>query len=369
MLNGHENQDELVQEKIAEQYQELLAKFLDTAAAYADMDRKERAGEREQQALKRKIEGFANSIEQIRAALTNTEHPASFSVADLIAGYAEATRRHTNVAKTPFPAFNKVLGGGLEAGTMIALLGAPGAGKTAMANHIADHVANQGRPVLYLTSETSPHVLLCNTIARLSQIHCTAVRKGHIDYLDRIQVGLTEYAERKSARWLRYVDVTASPYTWAAIEREAQAHFETGAPGTGLLVVDYLQKLARPYVPGEKDVRLAVSRFADLLRNVATRLNCCVLVLGSQGRVAVKNKSIDFDNILTSAKESGDIEYTADALAAILKPEQDDPSLEDGSLTRWLVVAKNRLGSLAQIQLNWKGVHQRFIETDGEDEE
>lgn len=59
--------------------------------------------------------------------------------------------------ETGVPRLDLLLGGGLLSGSLVLVIGAPGAGKTVLAQQLASHLADQGRPTLYLTGYSEPH--------------------------------------------------------------------------------------------------------------------------------------------------------------------------------------------------------------------
>src|SRR5258708_4231015 len=207
-MSDYTTTDDQDQAGISAKYDELVEQICATAERLAEQKRKEQTGEQHLASLKQKVEALAGSGEGLQALATSKEKPVSLSALDLVKGYKQAITRHSDVVSTNLPTLNRMLGGGFEPGTLVFLLGAPGAGKTALANQMADHIANQKRPVVFVSSEDTPHKLLSKTIARLGKINYTAVRKGWPDYMTRIEETLEEYAEFPSASWLRYVDVT-----------------------------------------------------------------------------------------------------------------------------------------------------------------
>jgi predicted ATP-dependent serine protease len=70
---------------------------------------------------------------------------------------AEQTDSTSGVVETGVPNLDRVLGGGLQPGAMVLVVGAPGAGKTMLAQQIGFHRARQGESVLYLTGYSETH--------------------------------------------------------------------------------------------------------------------------------------------------------------------------------------------------------------------
>lgn len=269
---------------------------------------------------------------------------------------------------TSIAGLDTILGGGLEAQRLMVLLGAPGGGKTTLANQIAVHAADSGRPVYYVTSEDIPFNLLAKTIARQSQTNYTAVLKGYEDQRARIETALRTYQESKAATRLRYLDATIGT-TLSTIRERAAAHFEQfKEDGNGILVIDYLQRLARSlsaYRDGRQDLRLAVTALSEELRAMATGLDCCVIALAAQSRASgYGNGNGASKNALASGKESGDIEYTADTVMAIVDDEMRTmqvPWLQ----AKILRVDKNRQGPAGDncaLNLDWYSERQQFTE-------
>ncbi len=269
---------------------------------------------------------------------------------------------------TSLAGLDRILGGGLEPQRLMVLLGAPGGGKTTLANQIAVHAADNGRPVLYVTSEDIPFVLLAKTLARQSQTNYTAVLKGYEDQKERIALALKNYQESNAATRLRYLDATMGT-TLSTVRACAQAHFEAYKDGgNGILVIDYLQRLARSlsaFREGRQDVRLAVTALSEELRAIASGLDCCVIALAAQSRASGYGSGSGADrNALASGKESGDIEYTADTVMAIVDDNtrtMQVPWLQ----AKVLRIDKNRQGPAGDncaLNLDWYSERQQFTE-------
>src|SRR3954452_24126940 len=64
------------------------------------------------------------------------------------------------VLDTGIPYLDAVLGGGLPRGAVAMIVGAPGTGKTTLAQQMAFHAASQGANTLYLTGYSETHAKL-----------------------------------------------------------------------------------------------------------------------------------------------------------------------------------------------------------------
>ena len=275
--------------------------------------------------------------------------------ADLLAGYWRRVEKRKVAAPIGMKAFDDALGGGFQAQRLVTLLGAPGSGKTSFANQVAEQIAHE-HPVFYVTSEDVPDVLLAKTLARVGKIQYSAVLYGWETHKDDINQAIKVVAERPSARLLRYLDVTAGMISLNEMRDRAVAHFE-GKTGPGLIVVDYLQKMARATreSSGTRELREAVTFLTERLRAIACELNCTVLAIASMNRASGYNKNND---ALAASKESGDVEYTSDTLMALI---DGDAGRQESYVSKTLRIDKNRQGATKSIDLLWDANHQQFL--------
>lgn len=283
------------------------------------------------------------------------------SLGDLAYSYWEAVTQRKNSAKTGFAALDEQIGGGLQPERLYVLIGGTGSGKTTLANQMAEHIASAGRPVFYVTSEDTPSALLAKTVARLGQVEYNAVLYGYSSARQKIDDALAEVLHRHSVETLLYLHDTGA-VSLEQMQAQARAHFEHFSDGgPGVLIIDYLQRMARmqPVQAGRpQDTRELVTQYVMHLRAVAEALNCSVLALSSQSRASYGGNG----DVLASAKESGDIEYTADCILALIK-EKETPA--PGHVLYSLFLAKNRLGPTGvSIPLDWYGARQQFTGRD-----
>ena len=287
------------------------------------------------------------------------------SLGDLAYSYWEAVAERKNSAPTGFAELDKRIGGGLQPERLYVLLGGTGSGKTTLANQIAEHIASGGRPVFYVTSEDTPSALLAKTVARLGNIDYNAVLYGYSSTKNAIDEALAMVLGRRSVETLTYLHDTGA-FSLEQMREQARRHFEHfAAGGPGILVIDYLQRMARmqPTLGGRpQDTRELVTLYIMRLRAVAEALGCSVLALSSQSRASYGGNG----DVLASAKESGDIEYTADCILALAKDQTREEKKGSvlpapGHASYSLLLAKNRLGPAGDtIALDWMGARQQF---------
>ena len=318
------------------------------------------------------------AYEQILALLPGEETPRQvvFAPLELMESYWSFQQERKEMAATGFPALNRALSGGLERDRLYVLLGAPGSGKTTLANQIADALSRE-RAVLYVSSEDTPMTLLAKTLARRSTIEYSAVLRGSQSERDRIEAAFAEYREQPQVHHLRYLDATQG-IRLQEIAEQAEQHFAATrqrTQGDPILIVDYLQRLVRAEElllrgtggsPGT-DARQAATIYTERLRSLACDLHCSVLCLSAMNRASGYTSA--GSNLISAAKESGDIEYTADVILAIGEQLEDGTPIalpHPGAFAWNLTIAKNRQGMSsatgARIELIWYPLFQQFIE-------
>src|SRR5207244_5618216 len=104
-------------------------------------------------------------------------------------------------------------------------------------------------------------------------------------------------AQRPSADRLLYLE--GNGVALDELAATARRHFaryanEAQAGGPGVLVVDYLQRVARAQLSaargGARDVREAVTMLTEQLRDLARTLNCSVIAIAGQNRASCNGK-------------------------------------------------------------------------------
>lgn len=287
----------------------------------------------------------------------------TYTPLDLMSGYWDALAKKKGTVGTGFASLDKALSGGLEADRLVVLLGAPGSGKTTFVNQIANHAGDSGRAVLYVTSEDLPITLLAKTITRRGNIEYSAVQRGYPTHKEQINAAFEDYKQALSARLVRYLDATSGT-TLDTIAEQAVQHFSAckdATTGSPIIVVDYLQRLARREGLGT-DLRSSITAYTENLRSMACDLHCTVILLCAMNRASNYQTGA---STIASAKESGDIDYTADVIMAI--GEDSQASEPAPNIRRWMLrIDKNRQGSVtfdqSHIALDWYASRQQFTE-------
>ena len=265
-----------------------------------------------------------------------------------------------------FRHLNEVLNG-LPDGVVI-LAGAPSCGKTTLAKQIADTVAEVEKvPVLFYSFEQSAEELRIKSLSRLSSVNSRHIWKGRAGNLEwkKVEAAAGEYLQG-TGPYLTIIEAGRKDTVEAIRAAAIMAQRKAGG-GRVLLVLDYLQ-----IIPAGKDAPDALRERIDAnlseLRRLSRDLKSPVLVVSSQNREAYKENK---PPTLAALKESGGIEYSADAVICLWRDKEESERLTE-KYKRLTVrveahVLKNRNGELSKIKLDFTPEWSLFTERDKED--
>ena len=249
-----------------------------------------------------------------------------------------------------------ILGGFQEGLTIIG--GGPGIGKTTWALQTARYAAEHEAPALYVTFENSPEGLTRKGLCAVGGLSARAVRRGQVP-TEKVRAAAERWAE--TSRRLAFVEGTPD-LTTRHIQRKAKRHTARFGADRCLIVLDYLQLFAKRSEQFARlsDQRERVQAAGNAMRAAGMRLRSPVVALASQSRKAGNYGGDDSQQQQTgsarldSLKESGDLEYSADAVA-FLTPPISDPSraarVVEPNRAVDLTVAKNRHGETGRVEL------------------
>lgn len=263
--------------------------------------------------------------------------------------------------RTGLPTLDTCLDG-LDAGRLTVMLAAPGVGKTTISNQLAYEIAAAGAPVLYVSFENSKDDLILKQIARLAGKSARLIRAGSIAPAELHDAWKLFHAG--GGPRLYYMAGTAT--TTADTIRVTVEHLKRMHPGVHpVVMIDFLQRLAMTADAagrgsGLDDMRGRVGTLAQRLRDMATETGCHIWAISSTNRQAYDTSKAT--PTLASARESGDVEFAADAVVTIAPASADlrDPSARTESLT--VTVVKNRHGEGAKFTVHRDRTSLRIAE-------
>lgn len=237
---------------------------------------------------------------------------------------------------------------GLQPGTLSILAGRPSTGKSSLALQMALHVA-QSQSVAFFSVEMSEQEQMFRVLSTLAQVDSHQLQSGALSMVGQQDVGAV-LAAFPSRRF--YLDDSGS---LSVVQIRSRARRLKAKQGLGLVVIDYLNLLKHERAETREQQIAASTR---MLKQIARELHVPLLVLCQLNR-QVETRA-DKRPTLADLRESGSIEQDADVVLLIWRP----PTKTDGATTTTppaeLIIAKQRNGPIANIDLMFKGEHFAF---------
>ncbi|MDI6791049.1 MAG: DnaB-like helicase C-terminal domain-containing protein [Thermodesulfobacteriota bacterium] len=285
-----------------------------------------------------------SELTQIQTAIREMRSGQAMSVADLLpevlkemASRQEAVKE-TGTAAVGLPTGIKTLDmmlGGLQTGLHI-LSAEPGEGKTSLALQFAAKVAEQA-PALFVSFEEPLNRLVLKSVCQPANLEMKRFFDGYGD-LAQLNTAIATYGSRLRAL---YLIEGSSRLTVPQLKAKALQIAARHKTNQCFVIIDYLQQWAssrREF----SEFRHVVGALVTELRDIANRLNSPILVISSQ------NRGGQGSSFMTSLKESGDLEYTADSILFLVKSKRiASPPARAVDLN----VSKNRFGGTGTVPL------------------
>ena len=244
---------------------------------------------------------------------------------------------------TGFTRFDNMTGG-LKDGELVLLGARPAMGKSAIALNIATHVAVElEKPVVVFSLEMTKKSLLHRIVCASARVDSQRFRLGYTNAEEREKLGR---AVSKLSNAPLFIDDTAgcSPLDIVAKIRSLKAIHGT----ISIAIIDYLQ-LLRP--PGKYENRVQeVTAISRMLKLIAKEEKLCVLALSQLNRASEQRRG-DGRPQLADLKESGSLEADSDLVAFLYREEVYKRDREDLRGLAELIVAKQREGPTATVDL------------------
>jgi replicative DNA helicase len=281
----------------------------------------------------------------------------------------EAKKKHKDgLTGVPsgFSALDRVTSG-WQKSELVIIAARPGMGKTAFVVSAMRNAAVEfNYPVAIFSLEMSSIQLVNRLISAESELESEKIKKGTLaDYEWEQMVHKTSRLTEAPI----FIDDTPA---LSILELRAKARRLKAQHDIQLIIIDYLQLMSgdtsRGGGIGNREQEIAsISR---ALKNIAKELNVPVIALSQLSR-AVETRGGDKRPQLSDLRESGSIEQDADMVMFLYRPEYYQITEdEQGQSTKGVgevIIAKNRNGSLDNIQLKFIGKFTKFCDLEYND--
>jgi replicative DNA helicase len=254
----------------------------------------------------------------------------------------DAKSGRVNAVQTGIPAIDSM--NCLERGGVMIIAGRPSMGKSAFAQYLARHIAEQGDRILIFSTEMSRVKWGRRFMAAESGVNSTKIANGTTNKTDIEHLKACSEATARLPVWID--DESDRIKTLSRSIREHRQRHKTT-----LVIVDHIQECIQGREPQRELMELLAG-----LRNVCRESPKTTLVLVSQLNRGVESRQ-DKKPLMSDLRESGRLEEVADSVLLCYRPAYYDPSLDSSIMT--VGVSKNRDGGLGAINCYWDAANGR----------
>ena len=241
---------------------------------------------------------------------------------------------------------------GLNNSNLMILAARPAMGKTSLAINIAENVCFKSHiPVGIFSLEMSAEQLVHRIICSQAEVESNKIKTGSLNGAEyqRIVGSVSEIQ-----KYMMIIDDQAG---LKITDLRARARRMKESYGIGLLIIDYLQLISGSGSNRTTENRQnEISEISRLLKNLARELNIPIICLSQLSRKVEERQG--HRPMMSDLRESGSIEQDSDIVMFLLRREYYDPNDKPGMAE--LIVAKNRHGSVGNIQLTFRKEFAQF---------
>src|SRR5574338_821150 len=246
------------------------------------------------------------------------------------------------------------LTGGLIPGSLVVVGARTSVGKSSFAENIAENVAKQGKPVLFVSIEMDPDQMMYRFAKRWG------LSEAVIDY------GSDDAESKQALEDLIEKRLALPLHIWNAPSASTvgiRAHLnqlQADVGEVGLVVVDYLQLLTDTF-GGKVPEHLRLGMITKTLKGMAREYQLPVILISQLNRNS-DQRGVLPEPRLSDIRESGRIEEDADLILMLWREKEPDFMGNDTHLK----IAKNRQGPLGTVPIRFNKPVFTFVEPTNE---
>jgi replicative DNA helicase len=235
--------------------------------------------------------------------------------------------------RTGYTELDDVLSG-LHPGQLILIAARPSMGKSALAQNIAENVADKQTAAAFASLEMSKTDIQIRSLSRLCKISSKLIRTGTLPISDitRLREGATKLRAREQHLFIDANPLVTIPQLRARVKRLKRQS------SLGLVVVDYLQLMVGS--AREESVQAEIAQISRSLKVLAMELQIPIIALSQLNRKLESRP--DKRPILSDLRDSGALEQDADVVLFLYRDDYYNPMADVGVAE--VIVAKNRNG-------------------------
>ena len=246
---------------------------------------------------------------------------------------------------------------GFQRSNLILIAARPSMGKTAFALNIASNaVLRKEKKVMIFSLEMSDEDLMRRLISMDSGVDSKKIRTG--DLMDSEWDKVINSAGRFARSGLTIDDTPAI----TVAEMRSKCRRRKLEKGLDMVMVDYLQLMSGTQSYAGASRQQEISDISRALKALARELDCPVIALSQLSRAPEQRQ--DHKPMLSDLRESGAIEQDADLVMFIYRDEYYTKAESKKPGIAEIIIAKQRNGGLASVDLKWVAELTKFMSID-----
>ena len=252
---------------------------------------------------------------------------------------------------TPWPPLNSMIGG-IRRGSLYTVAARSGGGKSILALQLAQHIAEMGHRVGYISLEMNQEELVKRLVSMMRGIHQAGVQNHQLT-----DAGYESFAAAEEAVERLPLELHHRPnMQWGDIVSLARALHRKG--DLRLIVIDYLGLVPSP--PGSRNRPQDLTDWANGGKQLAQELDCSVLILEQLNRNVTNRPSPR--PLITDLKGSSGLENASDAVVLMHRGEKKVGGKVEMTSDVDFIIAKNRQGESGSRTLKFQGEFARIVQ-------
>lgn len=246
----------------------------------------------------------------------------------------------------------------LTSGMLVALLAAPGAGKTSFANSFVETVNRNNENTLFFSLDMYKNLLFNRLLQKYSGYPFEKILNMYRDD-EQDEVILNAYSQVVQ-NYSKVAFNFKSGINIDELELEVKKYTEKIGKSPKLVVVDYLEKIRSVYA----DSTASTSYVAGRLSDIAKKYDTTVLLLVQPSKMGGGDPRDEFKNY-RAIKGSSSIESESRVILGMHRPGYD-PTDSYRDKYASISILKNNTGGLGRLDYFWDGISGTLSELDRE---
>jgi replicative DNA helicase len=246
----------------------------------------------------------------------------------------------------------------ITSGMMVALLAAPGAGKTSFANLFVEHMSQTGENTIFFSLDMYKNLLFSRLLQKYSGYDMRKILHMYKNN-NPDKILIDAYSEVLKNYSNAHFNFKSGP-TVEEIEEEIITYQQEKGKNAKLVVVDYLEKVRGPFSDATANSAYVASRLSDIAKKYHTTV--LLLVQPQKSAGDPREELVSYRKI----KGASVIEQDSRVILTMSRPGYDPRNMNHDKFAT-ISVVKNNMGSLCQLDFMWEGITGQLTEMNSDE--